>query len=245
MSQNDFFKVEIAGLVIVIEHKHGYVRELCRGFEPASVNLPHIAVSANESELLAEKGRYEIEHSEEYCESVCLYRAIAERLPHFDAFVFHGAAVEIDGRGFIFTAPSGTGKTTHISLLLRNYPENVSIINGDKPVIRYFRDDGSAGGEWRVCSTPWAGKEDMKVNRTVPLCGIVLLCRAEENRIEHTVPESSLEELLMQVYFPYGGEEQLLTLELLDKMSKQISFYRLECNMKPEAAEVSYNMLKK
>lgn len=80
-----------------------------------------------------------------------LYRPIAEKMPFYDSVVFHGAAVEYGGRGYIFTAPSGTGKSTHIALW-RKYVGDVKIINGDKPILKASDD------KTLVCSTPWAGK---------------------------------------------------------------------------------------
>ncbi len=245
MSQKDFFRIKIAGLLVGIEHKHSYVRELCRDFT-ASDEYTDMLAFASDAEIRKENEQYEKPFPDAYCEGICIYRSIAEKLPDFDAFVFHGAAVEIDGRGFVFAAPSGTGKSTHISLLLKNYPENVHIINGDKPIIRYFpSNDGKCDGEWRVCSTPWAGKEDMKVNTTAPLCGVILLSRGIENKIERAVPREHFSAIMHQVYIPEGAMPRMTTLELVDKLSKAVQFYHLECNISSNAAEVSYNALKK
>jgi len=173
-----------------------------------------------------------------YCEGACLYRSIAEQLPTIDGFVFHGAAVEIEGKGVIFTAPSGTGKTTHISLLMKNYPDGVKIINGDKPIIRKI------DGEWRIFSTPWAGKEGWKRNVSAPLCAIVIVNRAPENSIEEISPLSCFEEIMGQIYLPRSADSRLLTFDLLDEMAGKTKFYRLNCNMEDAAADTSYNALK-
>ena len=47
----------------------------------------------------------------------------------------YGAVVADDGSGYMFTAPSGTGKSIHVALW-KKYFENAEIINGDKPFIR-------------------------------------------------------------------------------------------------------------
>ena len=189
-------------------------------------------------EIAREMAACETQHSEAYCESLCLYRAIAEQLPRLERFVFHGAAVSIDGKGFIFTAPSGTGKTTHIDLLMSNYPENVSIINGDKPIIHVA--DNAA----RVCSTPWAGKEGLNANVSCDLAGIVLLRRGEVNRIRQIQPNDYFADIVAQTYFPKDSMARLQTFELLDKLARTVPFYVLECNISADAAKTSFEELK-
>lgn len=228
----------IAGLEIRMLCKYPYTERLCGEFLVDGGN-PDMTVEVSDAEIEAERNiEYEHRFSHGYCEGICLYRAIAEKLPEFDGFVFHGAAVTVDGRGVIFAAPSGTGKTTHISLLLQNYPDNVKILNGDKPIIRKI------GGEWRLCSTPWAGKEGWKVNETAPLSAIVLLERAEDNSIVKTPPEENFDEIMRQVYLPKDAEARFLTLSLVDEMAGCVDFYRLGCNMEKDAAKCSFETLK-
>lgn len=232
------FTINIAALNIRMLAKYPYAKRLCADFlvEAAEADL---TVSADEREIAAERSQYgENPFSDGYCEGICIYRAIAERLPDLDGFVFHGAAVTIGDKGYIFAAPSGTGKTTHISLLLKNYPEDVSIVNGDKPIIRKI------GGEWRVCSTPWAGKEGWKTNTTAKLCGIVLVARAQENSIEKIFPEEFFDDVIRQVYMPLDVGARMATFDLIDEMSREVDFYRLECNISDEAAKKSFFILK-
>lgn len=238
MSDYREFNMKIAELNVKMICQYPYAKRLCADFlvDDAESDL---SVSVGEAEIAAERGQYGDEpFSDGYCEGICLYREIAEKLPEFDGFVFHGAAVTVNGKGYIFTAPSGTGKTTHISLLLKNYPDEVKIVNGDKPIIRKI------GGEWRICSTPWAGKEGWKTNTTAPLFGIVLVKRAEENKIEKISPEQYFDDLIRQVYIPHGAEAQILTFDLVDAMANGVDFYRLECNMDNSAAICSFGALK-
>ena len=215
-----------------------YAKRLCSDFV-IECQSPDVTVSVSPDEIQKEKEQYgENPFSDGYCEGICLYRAIAEKLPKLSGFVFHGAAVTVNGKGYIVTAPSGTGKTTHISLLLENYPDKVSIINGDKPIIRKI------DGEWRICSTPWAGKEGWKVNATAPLSGIILVTRAKDNKIEEMDPSEYFDELIRQVYIPQSAEAQISTFELVDEMAQGVKFYKLECNMDKSAADTSFSMLK-
>ena len=232
------FIIEIAGIKVRMLCEFPYAMGLCRDFVVES-NEHDIVASTNDREIDFEKTQYADDmFSRGYCEGVCLYRSIAEQMPHLGGFVFHGAAVEIDGKGVIFTAPSGTGKSTHISLLMKNYPDSVKIINGDKPIIR------NVDGEWRLCSTPWAGKEGWKRNTSAPLHAIVIVNRAADNYINELSPAECFEEIMSQIYIPCHGDARLCTFELLDRMSSDVKFYRLGCNVSDGAAKASYNCLK-
>ena len=238
MSHPCHITINIADLDVRMECKFPYAKRLCADFLVEREDAD-ITVSVSDVEIAAEREQYgDNPFSDGYCEGICLYRAIAERLPAREGFVFHGAAITIAGKGYIFAAPSGTGKTTHISLLLENYPEDVKIINGDKPIIRRI------GGEWRVCSTPWAGKEGWKVNGTAPLVGIIMVARAEENRIRMIDPAQYFDDIVKQVYIPIDPEAQIATFDLVDAMAQNIKFYRLECNMDKSAADTSFSALK-
>ena len=237
MSEAIDFKIRISDLTVRLTGLHQHTLDFCRDYLVESEDFD-LWVTATEEDTLAEIARHAEVDSPEYYEKICLYRQIAERLPELDRFVFHGAAVEIGGRGFIFTAPSGTGKTTHIGLLLENYPENVDIINGDKPIVHI--PDGGA----RVCSTPWAGKEGMNRNVSPELAGIVLLRRGEVNRIREVQPSDHFAAIMAQTYFPNDALARVRTLELLDKLAKQVKFYVLECNISDDAAKTSFEFLK-
>ena len=229
--------ISVAGLKVCMNCNFPYAKRLCADFEIEKCEAD-ITVSATDDEIRAESEGYgEVRFSEGYCEGICLYRAIAERIPSREGFVFHGAAVTVGGRGVIFAAPSGTGKTTHISLLLKNYPDKVKIINGDKPIVRRIN------GEWRVCSTPWAGKEGWKVNATAPLSAIVLVERAEDNSIVRVAPEENFDAVIRQVYIPKDTESCMQTLSLVDEMAESVAFYRLGCNMSDAAAKCSFDAL--
>ena len=232
------FVIEIANIKARMICDFPYTKKLCEDFLVDSADFDIIArVSAEEID--AEVAQYtDNSFSRGYCEGICLYRSIAEQMPSLGGFVFHGAAVEICGKGVIFTAPSGTGKTTHVSLLMKNYPNEVKIINGDKPIVRNVDD------KWSIFSTPWAGKEGWKRNVSAPLYAIVLVERSGDNFIEEISPETCFEKILGQIYLPHNGPARLETFELLDQMSKTVKFYRLGCNMENGAAQTSFNMLK-
>ena len=176
--------------------------------------------------------------SDGYLETLAVYRKIAERLPAYGAVLFHGSCVAVDGAGYLFTARSGTGKSTHARLWRELLGDRAVTINDDKPILR------AADGGVLVCGTPWDGKHRLSCNRSVPLRGIALLERAAENRIEPISPRAAYPMLLQQVYRPRDSAALQQTLTLLDRLAAAVPLWRLGCNMSPEAARVSYEAMK-
>ena len=159
-------------------------------------------------------------------------------LIHHSGILLHSSAVVLDGKAYLFSAPSGTGKSTHTSIWLREFP-GAEILNDDKPAIR-FLDDGIY-----VYGTPWSGKTDLNLNRKVPLQGIAFLERGEKNSIAPLDSMKSLENLLNQTVRP--GEKECVEklFALLDQMIKRVPIYKLTCNMEAESAHVSYEAMSK
>ena len=175
--------------------------------------------------------------SPDYAESLYIYKKIGEWLPEQGCFVFHGAAVTFENQGYIFAAPSGTGKSTHIKLWRKHLGDAVGIVNGDKPVI-------SVRGEVPlVCGTPWAGKEDWKRNVCVPVKALCFLKRALENSVRRIAPADCLPSLFNQVYLPEKKEAVALTMEHLNTCLEKVPVFLLQCNMTEDAVRCSFEGL--
>ena len=115
-------------------------------------------------------------------------------------------------------------------------------MNGDKPFIIVRQ----AGELPLACGSPWAGKENLQTNAMVPLKSIVLLERAEENRMERVSFGQAFPFLLQQVYHPENEEKMRKTLRLMQRMSSAVSFWRFQCNnFKDDCFDVAYNALVK
>lgn len=226
----------LADLKINIEHKYDYMSYLCKDYISQS-DTPDIIAKADNAAILKEK---ELVPSApiESCESLCIYRAIGERLPHFDRFVFHGAAIEYGGKAYLFTAPSGTGKTTHINLWKQYLGDKVDIINGDKPIIK-------AGNVSTVYGTPWAGKEGYQRNTSAPLKAICILKQGKTNDIVRLKKSDAVNHLMRQVYLPKNQISLSATLSLLGKMIENTPVYLLECDISKQAFETSFNQMAK
>jgi len=230
------FKILLADLSVEMMSTESYTENICKDFIFDSDLPSDIIARASEDEISGEMARNPYV-GRAYCESLCLYRAVAEQLPLFDRFVFHGAAIGVDDKAFVFAAPSGVGKSTHVGLWKRCFGEAVTVINGDKPIV------GKDGDSFRVYSSPWAGKEGWKTNVSMPLKGICFLKRGIDNMIVRKHPSELFEEIINQIYVPVNGEMLQKTLNMFDEIAKQVPFYLMECNVSEQAAIMSFDTM--
>ena len=239
------FKIKLAGIVIGVRSIYDEVFTLCKDYltdEEAAftvcVTPEDIAFEQEKSirEALYER-RLPERFSESYLETLAVYRAIVEKLMNYDVFLMHGSAVAVDGQGYIFTASSGVGKTTHTRLWLEHIP-GAYVVNGDKPLLRL------RGDAVEVCGTPWAGKEGMNRNTAVPLRAICVLERGQENSIEPLPFLAAYATLLQQSYRPSDAALLQKTMGFVRELGDKVQIYRLKCNMDPSAAAVAYEAMR-
>ena len=228
------FTVRFAGLDIGIESRYDFMRRFCRDY--LADGEASFSVRADEAAVRKQIALSESQVSEEYAEALCLYREMAERLPLYDRAVFHGAAIAYDGKAYLFTAPSGTGKSTHIRLWRELLGEDVQIINGDKPILRRTENGFS------VCGTPFAGKEGWQSNRAAPLAGICFLRQSPEIRISGLSGQSAFLRLFGQTYRPRTEAAVRKTAELVRSLCAQ-PCRELSCDISEEAVRVSFEAL--
>jgi len=223
-----------------------YVHKYCSGYE--SDEPVDFYAETNEEDIENEKEitrkEYEFEgkpvpaYSDGVYESTAVYRKIADKMPDYDSFVFHGSVIAVDGEGYLFTAKSGTGKSTHTRLWREHFGERAVMVNDDKPIIK-VTDDGVT-----VYGTPYNGKHRLGTNISVPLKAICILERGEKNEIVRIGKSDAYAMLLQQVYRPKDALQMAKTLRLIDEMADSVRLYRLACNMDIEAAKVAYSTMK-
>ena len=234
------FYCKIAGIVYKIEYLYEetkkYFNDYILEFPGAEEQENAIVISYTQSDIDATKELFEAS-SKEYREYGCIFDKIVSMLPQMGMILMHGAAIEYHEKGYIFTAPSGTGKTTHIRLWKKYLGDEVAIVNGDKPEISFDEENVWMHG------APWCGKEGWQINKSVPLAGVCLLRRAEKNRIKEISAGEYLEFFMKQFYFDMKGDEFLTVLDLFDRMTKKVPFYLLECNISEEAARCSFEKM--
>ena len=217
---------------------HGdFTRELCVDYEAEEMLEPAFEISVSEEEIDKE-GTSEDEKYREYLESLAVYRKLCEKMLEYDTFLFHCSAVEVEGKAYLFAAPSGTGKSTHTRMWREYFAEKAVMINDDKPLIQV----GTEGV--LVCGTPWNGKHRLDTNKMVPIQGICLLERGSENRITKISPIEAYPGMYRQTYRPSDREKMVKTLALLKQVAEKVPIYKMQCNISTEAAKTAWDAMK-
>ncbi len=152
-------------------------------------------------------------------------------------FVFHSSTICCDGFGVAFSALSGTGKSTHTSLWLKEFPGSF-ILNDDTPIIALGKD-----GTFYICGTPWAGTTGINRNYTVPLKAIVFLERAADNSIERINTAQAIKPFFEGIRTPLTDDMFSNCLNTLNLLFNRVPLCRLKCNMDPSAAHVAKDFI--
>lgn len=160
-----------------------------------------------------------------------------KQLLNYSGLMLHASAVVVDGNAYLFSADSGTGKSTHTKLWLELFGDRAYILNDDKPALRLMN------GIWYAYGTPWSGKNDISMNIGVPIAGICMLERGERNEISTFSGKNAVFEIYAQTNRPKVAEYRVKLLELLDKLIRNIPVWKLTCNTGVEAAIISYEAM--
>lgn len=220
------FVVNIAGLVVEISHYYDYVYRMCKEFIVDSYDHIDIFVESK----LEEVDKIDIQIKDDYKEFMYVCKEISALLFNFNRILVHGAAISYNQYGFLFVAPSGTGKSTHIKHLRDNF-EGIDIINGDKPIL----DSNGI-----IYGTPWAGKENWYKNVSFKLKAIIFVKRDKNNHINKIDTSDSLINVLNESYKDTGIDKAI---DILSSALKDVSFYELYCTDSKESAELSFNAI--
>lgn len=172
-----------------------------------------------------------------FLERAAIQRAFAEYLFDFDILLLHGSAIAVDGEGFLFTAHSGTGKSTHTRLWREVFGNRACMVNDDKPFLALRPD-----GVW-LYGSPWSGKHGLDSNICVPLKGICLLQRGTENRIGPACPEALLPMLQKGAYAPMDTAKHPRFLRLTEELARQVPLWKMACNKNPDAPMVAWQAM--
>jgi len=226
-------RYQIADRCIEICSLYGDVHHLCQAY--GTEGVPDFTVTVSPSDIEREHSHKDVENfSDGYLETLAVYRKIADRMLAYDTLLVHGSCIAVDGAAYLFTAKSGTGKSTHTRLWREVFGERAVMVNDDKPLIRLTEAGAVAYG------TPWNGKHRLGGNIAVPLRAICILERAAENHIVSISRREAYPMLLQQTHRPQSPADMPKMLYLTSRLADAVKLYRLGCNMKPEAAKIAY-----
>ena len=169
-----------------------------------------------------------------FLENNAIHALLAEKLVSHNVLLLHGSALCMDGQAIIFTAKSGTGKSTHARLWRQVFGDRVWMINDDKPMLRIEKSGVTVYG------TPWDGKHQLSRNASAPLTAIVNLTRDESNHIAPMRRADAFPVLMKRCYASRNPATMARIMELEKRLLSAVDFYILGCNMLPEAAKVAW-----
>lgn len=159
----------------------------------------------------------------------------SRKLLNFDGSFLHSSAVIYDGRAYLFSAPSGTGKSTHTEKWCRLF--QATYLNDDKPALRLV------DGQWMAYGTPWSGKHDLSSPVGVPLGGIAFLKRGDENKICALPPSKAVPNFMSQSLWKLQKDQMEKQLALLDSLVRSVPIWELTCRNDDDAAFVSFKAM--
>ena len=237
------FCIRLAGITVEIDNRHNYVYEQCADYLCAD-SAPAFRVAVSTADMTAYQASCGRPVTLPEAESFLLYRRICEIMPKYGVFLLHAAVVELDGRGYAFSARRGTGKSTHTELWQTRFQGHAgdrykaTVINGDKPLIRRAPD-----GRFWAYGTPWMGKEGKGVNRRCPLNAICFLEQGPENRVTVTATADAAARIMEATVLPPDADGQDRMAALVGATVRDIPALTLVCRPDMEAVEVAYEFL--
>lgn len=239
------FTMEIAGLVVCVQPLFQSTKEYCRPY--LTDKEPEFFVNVTPEDLAFEQRMLEQEAIEEglkirkftdpFLERTAIQRKVADHLLERNTLMLHGSTVAVDGKAYLFTAPCGTGKSTHTRLWRELFGQRAVMVNDDKPFLRLTSHGVLAYG------SPWSGKHGLATNICVPLQGICLLHRGAENRIHRIEAKDIVAELFHQAHMPVDAVLAEKTRALVERLTQIVPLWEMDCNKEIDAAQVAYDAM--
>ncbi|MBE6571319.1 MAG: hypothetical protein E7656_03595 [Ruminococcaceae bacterium] len=224
----------IAGLRVRMD-SFGRTLSQAEPYLTETVGQADITITSNPQSLKDRQPHLSLDDCEYLCTGGSFYRQLLD----FDGMLLHSSAVVMDGYAYLFSAPCGTGKSTHTNMWRAAFGEAVVMLNDDKPALR--KEDDC----WYAYGTPWSGKTDQNINMRVPIGGICVLSRGEINEIEPYYGAKAIFSLLDQTVRPKMANVRTRLLELLDDLMLSVPMWKLRCTPTKEAALISQAAMSK
>jgi hypothetical protein len=235
-----FAVYRIAELTVAIRGGGKVVTELGESYRITDNTAPDVTVNLSKEFLINLQKKHDHISVDKWAHEttgLLFYKSLVD----FDGFMLHASAVVLDGKAYLFSAPSGTGKSTHTSLWLKSFGHaRAYIINDDKPALRL------ENGAFYVYGTPWSGKGYLNTNIKVPLQAIVFLRQAKENQIRRLTGKEAVPMLISQSLRPNRDTEKMeKLLSLLNRLLTDTPVYQLDCTISHEAVKLVYDEINK
>lgn len=151
-------------------------------------------------------------------------------------YILHSSLIKINDYTVLFSAPSGTGKSTQADLWQRH--KNAEILNGDRSCIRISGETAHAYGSF------FAGSSDIYKNDGAPIKAIIFLEQSEENNLQKLSPPEAFKKLYSQsLNNTWDADFVHCLVNVVEKTVSLVPVYKLSCRPDCESVDLVYNKL--
>ena len=201
---------------------------------------PQISFEISENDIEYETKLERKQYTKFSYELTAMLRKFTKWMIEENAFFLHSALIDVDGIGIAFAAPSGTGKTTHLCLWQQLLGDRLTVVNGDKPIVRFLENEKYPVGY----GTPWNGKEMFGINGKTEIRHFCFIERSLSNSCEKLNASDVLHLFFKQIYIPKKDVSKTFkTLQMANMFLNNVTVWKIKCNMDISAAEVAYNTI--
>ena len=233
------FRIKVADVCVEIDNRYGFVEDVCRDYIVKGDCIPAFRVQITSDQVHHMLSGATWNLTAPMAESYLINRALCRKMAEFDAYLFHSAVITYRGKCIAFSGTRGTGKSTHIGLWKEKFGKDVTVINGDKPLLA-LRD-----GALIAYGTPWCGKEGWQTNTSAKLDAIVFLEQSKTNEMVAIDKQTFTHRISEQILPPANRDTADKFVELLHHTVEHIPAYVLRCNMQTAAVDTVITKLYK
>lgn len=228
-------KYKIADYIVEMQPQFALTIQRCQQYLSNTDKNPDFTVSVSLDEAECQRNQLSMAEYEYIMLGYSFYQQLISR----KGFLLHSSAISLDNEAYLFSAKSGTGKSTHTRLWQELFPNKVIMINDDKPAVRYLNDT------FYCCGTPFSGKDDFSTNIMIPIKALIFIQRGKKNSIRKLSTLEAFSKLYEQTLHPKNKNLMKEFLDNIDLFMKKTPMYELTCTISLEAAQLVYDTLKK
>lgn len=156
------------------------------------------------------------------------YFGMEKYLVNEKAIILHSSFIVHNGEAILFTAPSGTGKSTQAELW-RKYA-HASIINGDRSVLMV--EDGTV----YAYGLPFCGTSEIDKNMFTKVKAIVYLQQWSKNNAIKISKKESIKKIISETTKNLWNQENIdKVVEVVENIAENIEMYEYHCTKYEDA----------
>ena len=225
------FRIKVADVCVEIDNRYGFVEDVCRDYIIKEDEPPAFRVQVPSDEVHRMLSGAPWNLTAPMAESYLINRQLCRKMAEYDAYLFHSSVISYRGKCIAFSGKRGTGKSTHTSLWKEIFGKDVTVINGDKPLLALRQ------GKLIAYGTPWCGKEGWQTNTCAQLDAVVFLEQAKTNAIRTIDKETFTHMISEQILPPANRDMADRFAALLHHTVEHVPAYVLSCNMSTGAVD--------